>query len=288
LFDEQFEAEDVILATTEDIPIVAGRRLPAAAYAMLYDAISKNDPAVLGKFDGPSSTNNTELSSLSIAARVGKVLAQDPRTWVLREHMVKGPREVAEVADEVFPDASPAERIGALTTFADILNRAEQPHSDGPFLSVRYHLFLRALEGAFIRYAPKKEIALARQNSKEGGGLSFELALCRECGQHYLVGRKVKGFLAEAVRDPSRDDFGVSFFRPVSNKQDEEESEVLPHSAKSNLCAHCGILWPVGSRHDVIMQRTFGSRCRHPPMDMRVNCSSAQHVVIAARTLSAK
>jgi ATP-dependent helicase YprA (DUF1998 family) len=39
LFDEPFEADDVILAKTEDIPSASVRRLPAAAYPMLCEAI---------------------------------------------------------------------------------------------------------------------------------------------------------------------------------------------------------------------------------------------------------
>ena len=244
LFDEPFEADDVILARTENIPSAGPRRLPATSYSLLREAIDKEDPAVFGtlrEFAGPDSHEPG-----SVAARVGRLLAKDPRTESLREYMATGPREVTDVADRVFPEVAPAARIDALSAFANILNRAEQPNSNGPFLSVRYHLFMRALEGAFIRYVPEAEITLTPQNNKQAGGLSFELALCRECGQHYLVGRKVNGFFAEAVRDPSRDDFGVSFFRPVSN--DQEEGEAAPtHRNMSNLCVHCGTLWPVGT-----------------------------------------
>jgi DEAD/DEAH box helicase len=247
LFDEPFEAEDVILAKTEDIPQVSIRRFPADAYGKLCEAIDKNDPTPLGAFEEITSNSAREPTSLSIAARVGKLLAQDSRTKTFRDYMGKGPREVPDVADEIFSEAAPGSRTGALTAFADILNRAEQPHSSGPFLSVRYHLFLRALEGAFIRYEPEKEITLAPQSNKEKGGLSFELALCRECGQHYLVGRQVNGFLAEAIRDPSRDDFGVSFFRPVSKDKDDADIDAQPQSVRSNLCVRCGILWPVGT-----------------------------------------
>jgi Domain of unknown function (DUF1998) len=217
LFDEPFEAEDVILAKTEDVPSTARRAIRGDAYPILCDAISKDDPAALSEFEESASTDDSGLGSRTVAARVGRILAQDPRTKALREYMGSGPRAVSEVADGVFPEIAQARRIGALTALADVLNRAEQPQAGGPFLSVRYHVFLRALEGAFIRYAPEREITLAPQTDKEAGGLSFELALCRECGQHYLVGRKVNGFLAEAVSDPSRDDFGVSFFLPVAN-----------------------------------------------------------------------
>jgi hypothetical protein len=103
-------------------------------------------------------------------------------------------------------------------------------------------MFLKALEGAFIRYSPDKRILLAPQGEDENLGPSFELALCRECGQHYLVGKRSEGRLVEAVRDPSREDFGASFFRPVSGQLDADLlSDVL------HLCTRCGGLWKHGA-----------------------------------------
>jgi ATP-dependent helicase YprA (DUF1998 family) len=246
LFDEPFEAEDIVLARTEDAPRGGVRPLPVEAYSKLVEAIDSGDPALLHPFE-ERSANGACSSTSSIAARVGSLLVQDSRTKMLSDYLAKGPREFEEVADAVFPEAAPTERLGALTALADVLNRAEQPHSSGPFLSVRYHSFLRALEGAFVRYVPQSEVLLAPHNSGDAKGRSFELALCRECGQHYVVGRRANGFLAEAVRDPSHDDFGVSFFRPVSNEDDEEKAEGEAELKRSNLCVHCGELSPAGT-----------------------------------------
>lgn len=100
----------------------------------------------------------------------------------------------------------------------------------------RYHIFLRALEGAFITYSEnesggKEEIIINREKL-ESGGRPIEIALCRECGQHYFVGREEGGILGEAIRDPSHDDFGVEFYRPIG--EDEHNSSRL------ELCRTCG------------------------------------------------
>lgn len=63
----------------------------------------------------------------------------------------------------------------------------------------------------------------------------LEIALCRECGQHYYVGRNQGGKLKEAVRDPSQSAFGVDFYLPT----DEGEEW---------LCRRCGAL--SGSKPD--------------------------------------
>ena len=58
----------------------------------------------------------------------------------------------------------------------------------------------------------------------------LEIALCRECGQHYYVGRERGGKLKEAVRDPSQSDFGVDYYLPAA----EDGGELL--------CRRCGAL----------------------------------------------
>lgn len=90
--------------------------------------------------------------------------------------------------------------------------------SDGP--PRRYHAFLRALEGAFLLHQNgRDEIVL---NRKGGAGVGddakpLEIALCKECGQHYYVGQVLDGVLHEAIRDPSHSEFGVEYYLPTAD-----------------------------------------------------------------------
>ena len=131
-------------------------------------------------------------------------------------------RSVAEFASELFgePFRKPA------IIFGEPLRRAE----DGP--PRRYHAFLRALEGAFLVHRDGVDaVVLNRKN--EGGdsvvGKPIEIALCRECGQHYYVGQEHGGKLREADRDPSHPRFGVEYYLPV------DDGDQL-------LCRGCGAL----------------------------------------------
>jgi hypothetical protein len=103
----------------------------------------------------------------------------------------------------------------------------------------RFHLFLKSLEGAFVSYFPEKRVFLDRKAQADGGA-AFEVALCRECGQHYLVGRVMNNGnrLVEAIRDPGHPEFGAAFFRPTetSSAGDEEEDE----GELFSLCIRCG------------------------------------------------
>lgn len=96
----------------------------------------------------------------------------------------------------------------------------------------RYHAFLRALEGAFLVHTNGQDIVALNRKSECDDGSSaepLEIALCRECGQHYYVGREQDGKLKESVRDPSQYDFGVDYYLPA---EDGDEW----------LCRRCGML----------------------------------------------
>lgn len=82
----------------------------------------------------------------------------------------------------------------------------------------RYHAFLRALEGAFLVHREGRDVVRLNRGDdlgEEDKGVPLEIALCRECGQHYYVGKVRAGRLEEAVRDPSQSRFGADFFMPL-------------------------------------------------------------------------
>ena len=97
----------------------------------------------------------------------------------------------------------------------------------------RYHVFLRALEGAFLTHRNGTDaVVLNRKGIPDSNvrSVALEIALCRECGQHYYVGRIIRGRLKEAIRDPSHPDFGVEYYLPAPDK--------FTHM----LCRRCGSL----------------------------------------------
>lgn len=237
LFDEPFEPDDIILAETEDFAAHPTKSFKAGSYRRLVDAISANDPTSISDLLPP----NSDPVGNELDVAVGHLLADDQRLLKLRHETKNGPREATDLADRLFGELPEADRAGALFQFTEALNRAKDPLTDAPFLSIRYHQFLRALEGAFVSASPTRQVLLAPKGGNVDGGPAFEIALCRECGQHYIVGRQMDGKLAEAVRDPSRDDFGASFFRPLESAAEGDEQSLLFH-----LCMACGNLWRQG------------------------------------------
>ncbi len=131
-------------------------------------------------------------------------------------------RAVAEFATELFGEPFSTPSI----VFGDSL-RTDRDGSPR-----RYHAFLRALEGAFLVHREGVDAVVLNRKSESGEGPAgepLEIALCRECGQHYYVGREHGGLLREADRDPSHPGFGVDYYLPT------EDGDEL-------LCRRCGAL----------------------------------------------
>jgi len=266
LFGEEFLEDDVILSDAELIGEPGPRNLPPNAYGSIKEVLDRGEPVKgkghLSEIERALSLNLPE--GLVGNARILHILQNDGRATRLRCLIQGRATDVEEVADEVFSDLSERkERVEALSDLVDVLLRVNDPVSRAPLLSARYHLFLRSLEGAFVSYWPRKEVFLERHvSSSEGEGhesTAFEVALCREGGQHYLVGKLEGGKLQEAIRDPGDPHFSASFFRPIEGNEYEDDSEDNDTKGKKSifwLCLRCSEMW----RASGVVQ---GPKCRH-------------------------
>lgn len=248
LFGELFAPKDVILAEIEPVREAEAGRLDPKDYDQLREALQTDGPAAsmlassLGSRLGLPVSANEDLACLA-----GRILMADERSAELRRAVAGGCRTVAELANELFDDLPEQERISALSGLVDLLLIAKDPDSGAPLLSARYHVFLRSLEGAFVSYWPEKRVFLERRG-QQADETAFEVALCRECGEHYLVGRILDGRLREAIRDPGDPDFGATFFRPLdTNLSLPEEGEDADGQKRKLfwLCVRCGSVCPV-------------------------------------------
>ena len=130
----------------------------------------------------------------------------------------------------------------------------------------RYHAFMRALEGAFLVHREGADAVVLNRKSKMADGSTaepLEIALCRECGQHYYVGREKDGKLQEAVRDPSQPDFGVDYYLPSGN------------GGTHVLCRRCGALSASGPTCDCdVAIRVRKCKAHKDHADQLKNCET--------------
>jgi superfamily II DNA or RNA helicase len=217
LFGVAFEVSDVVLPTTRAPVFQPDRTLEQSAYSDLE-----------ARHASGSIDSNT----------LGAELLGDTRAVDVIQRVRSAPEPIASLASHLFPDAAPEAAIESTSSLVRLLSAADDEAGDR-LLQARVHLFLRSLEGAFVSFAPTPEIMLNRTARQ---GAVFEIALCRECGQHYLAGRRAGGRLEEAKRDPGDADFGVTFFRPLdaAAPDDEDIEEDDDKARRLVLCVRCG------------------------------------------------
>ncbi len=283
LFGEKFEwdaaeedRQDVVEATriafSTDAPSCYS--LPAAFYSPLRDMVAERDWTVedmllLGRQYGIS---DDILSRIQVNSRehysdkiqegsLFELLKGDTTVQKLRKVLEDEPCFLHEITQHLFPSLPGNEAQRELTALVDLCVQTKADEQSLPLLPTRYHLFVRALEGAYLFYAPGPTMLLDRKRSEEIDGESyavFELAICRRCGIVYFSGRESDdGYLeqAEGYRDvefylfksgpqaavPDDDDQCV-----LSGEEDVESQHVHYH-----LCPRCGKIQRVDAARSV-------------------------------------
>lgn len=257
LFDEQFQEENVILGeTVHPTSQPSDKALSLGDYRILRNLLEegKEDSAnelmrmadhVGAVLDDSDSTTQKAESILAKDARIDALLRLISSTgYESNTHRRKELLDVQEVAQNVFSDLPEDEWLPALSELVDLLLHVESPEVNTPFISLRYHVLLRSLEGAFVSLWPDPKVILDRKVYEEGVK-AFEVALCRECGQHYFVGKIKHNQFVEAIRDPGHPDFGATFLRPISHQSGEELTEDTDGKLYE-LCKRCGQIRRLG------------------------------------------
>ena len=189
-----------------------------------------------------------------------EVLEGETHVNELRKALFRGPRELFDVAREVFQDQHSGQHLIDLVSLASAVRRSD---GAGALVSARYHFFLRALEGAFLCVSPTHpqdapRLTLERHEDcpecEKSGQHSkmFELAVCRRCGAEYLVGTLGSSGPEGIFRPAAIFDAHVCYLllgeSLDATSEDEDEAAVGPdvdQTAQSQwLCAGCGLLSP--------------------------------------------
>ena len=177
------------------------------------------------------------------------ILSKDKRIMMLKSLLEDGAKNLAACIKQMLGSDSPSQQEEQ--NIIHLINVAvwARPDMDSvPLLPARYHLFVRAPEGAFVAFYPNKRIYLERRELTEDGYPVFELASCRRCGQEYLVGvlqeDRLKHSFAEIDTPPRNKYFLISRIG-LPPDEDEDQEVAVPDATAApgrtwKLCAKCG------------------------------------------------
>jgi hypothetical protein len=187
-----------------------------------------------------------------------EILRGDERIATLRGLLQDEPQYLVDVATCLFGKAPRArERTVALV---DLAAHARPVEDEQALLPARYHLFVRAIEGAYVALSPNPRLYLERQEAVEVDGeeyAAFELAACRQCGATYLVGEEQEADGKIILAQP-----GKEYFEQAGNlkyhllldqhtkqvPENEDEAVGLGEDLRGEddgeyrLCARCGAI----------------------------------------------
>jgi len=229
--DDDPNLQDIVEADRvpiENLGEIWGAGNPAL-YAELAELVEKRpsgNTAVIGylaKFDAlfqkhkipaPLQSANDEAKkeiSAALQRYLYEILRGDKNVHaVLNSLKEKNARQLEDIARDVFPNASDAPE--ALINLVTLSVFARADLESMPLLPARYHVFARALEGAFVCLnedahkdlpAEKRErLFLHRQKyCPHCKSRVFELATCTRCGTAYLIGEEKPGSEMESDKD---------------------------------------------------------------------------------------
>lgn len=201
LFDESFEARDVVAADRK-LAEALGQTWGDGS-AALYAALAALPPDATTEQVADAAAGTAAPAAIVAAARgradgpaaLYELLRGDGRLRHLQARLADGPRLLAEVAGPLFGDLPADEARDAAVQLVDLAVRARPNDDDLPLLPARYHVFARALEGAFACLHDERHddggprLFLDRHEECPAcGSAVFELATCARCGVAYVVG----------------------------------------------------------------------------------------------------
>lgn len=164
--------------------------------------------------------------------------------------IVSQPLTLAEIASKTGMPGS------ELVTFIAACVRAINGNG-APLVRARYHLFVRALEGAYITLTPPYSMSLTPE-TEINGQMAFECAACTDCGRIAIIGTNDKKTgklkLPENSTDPSAEYFLL---------EDEEDGDLTDDETETPpdeyiICAKCGTIRHTGDKNVCDCMNEYG------------------------------
>lgn len=118
-------------------------------------------------------------------------------------------------------------------------------------IDIRYHFFLRALDGCHLALDYPETLSLVRKDeyklSLNQTVKMFEIAVCDDCGEVAIVGKIENDKLVRASEMGKRHFFQFKYDEEL---YEEDEENVLDQNHLFLLCKSCGAIVPVDQAHN--------------------------------------
>ena len=176
----------------------------------------------------------------------------------LQDILSENPVLVFDAAKIIFPDQQ--NNLDSIISLINIAVKAKPDVASSPLIPARYHVFARALEGAFVclnfdhpSHAIEKNPSVSLKRHQECPhchGPVFEISNCRQCGAIYLVGMEQDDQIIPIETDIDFWTREKNYYALASSfkAEEDDEDEVLFSEETNNkqsgevrtICVVCG------------------------------------------------
>ncbi|RAZ67268.1 DEAD/DEAH box helicase [Planococcus maitriensis] len=186
-------------------------------------------------------------------------LSADENLFNLRDLLKKKPQDLNALLNRLmaiqakFGDVKVEEIRQGLINLVDIAGGVSPKDSQEPLLPARYHVFVRAIEGCYLKLYPKYEVSLqAKKVDEKTNHPFFEMGVCSNCGQVHLIGEEEEGKLVQRKQSQIIDEkiTYTAYMIKENEKElavDEDEEELTEEDKEAyEMCPCCASIWQKG------------------------------------------
>ncbi len=144
-------------------------------------------------------------------------------------------------------------------------------------VDIRYHYFLRALDGGYMALDYLESFSLVRKEKFENKAKMFEVGVCDDCGEISIIGKQYSGKLFRAGVNEARE-----FYQIVSDDETDEfdpDEDIGTGNKKCGeifvLCKNCGAIVADNQKHNAWCKcgNTAPVRLQKLSNDKCLNCN---------------
>jgi len=219
----------------------------------------KDYSGLVEKSDNPKAADAILEKYLQIPAalpfdqKLYSLLSRDRNVYFLysENHKADSAKEFASLAKAMIARGIQEDEL------IDLVELISQAVNDfgKPIYSVKYHMFMRSPDGAFVTLNPTPDLRLIKSNTI-GGLKAFTMAICENCGSAYLMGHIIDGVLEQVdemdLMDENIDqaDF-IDYFllKDLCDPMDYESAKKDSDNIEYAICAKCGHVCEIGDHN---------------------------------------
>ncbi|MGI6165307.1 MAG: DEAD/DEAH box helicase [Limnochordia bacterium] len=192
----------------------------------------------------------------SLDAFLYAVLQGDENMVRMQEILEDNPITIVELAECMFEQQlSLTEAETTIVSLVDLAVRARPTEDSNPLLPARYHLMLRALNGAWLSFVPEPKLHLVRTTTVPyagGAAPAYEIGVCSNCGTPYIQGAidEAEDGLGRCLSPVATDESSLQYYAVcnieewgrLEANEDEGIYALDPDTQAYMLCPVCGKL----------------------------------------------